>query len=65
MSALYLFGEYFVIMTTKIYQVDAFTSELFGGNPAGICPLDKWLSDDFMALSKIDGVFCCNCYSSW
>ena len=30
-------------MTIPIYQVDAFTETLFGGNPAAICPLDKWL----------------------
>lgn len=28
-----------------IYQIDAFTSELFGGNPAAVCPLTHWLSD--------------------
>jgi PhzF family phenazine biosynthesis protein len=28
-----------------IYQVDAFTSKLFGGNPAAICPLERWLDD--------------------
>lgn len=28
------------------YQVDAFTAEPFGGNPAGVCPLKEWLSDD-------------------
>ena len=32
----------------KIYQVDAFTDQLFGGNPAAVCPLDKWLSDSLM-----------------
>lgn len=31
-----------------IYQVDAFTSKLFGGNPAAICPLEKWLPDELM-----------------
>jgi PhzF family phenazine biosynthesis protein len=31
-----------------IYQVDAFTSKLFGGNPAAICPLDIWLPDETM-----------------
>lgn len=31
-----------------IYQVDAFASELFGGNPAAVCPLDHWLSDNLM-----------------
>lgn len=35
-------------MKTKIYQVDAFTSELFGGNPAAICPLETWLPDKVM-----------------
>lgn len=32
----------------KIYQVDAFTSEVFGGNPAAVCPLKEWLSDEIM-----------------
>jgi PhzF family phenazine biosynthesis protein len=31
-----------------IYQVDAFTSNLFGGNPAAVCPLDKWLPEKTM-----------------
>lgn len=26
-----------------IHQIDAFTSELFRGNPAAVCPLDEWL----------------------
>lgn len=30
-------------MTIPIYQVDAFTESLFGGNPAAICPLEEWL----------------------
>jgi len=28
-----------------IYQVDAFTSEVFGGNPAAVCPLEEWIDD--------------------
>jgi PhzF family phenazine biosynthesis protein len=32
----------------KIYQVDAFTDHIFGGNPAAVCPLESWLSDEFM-----------------
>lgn len=28
-----------------LYQVDAFTDRLFGGNPAAVCPLDSWLPD--------------------
>ncbi len=31
-----------------IYQVDAFASEVFAGNPAAVCPLEAWLSDDVM-----------------
>lgn len=31
-----------------IYQVDAFTSQLFRGNPAAVCPLEKWLPDEAM-----------------
>ncbi len=32
-------------MRTPIYQVDAFTSRLFGGNPAAVCPLESWPDD--------------------
>lgn len=35
-------------MELPIYQVDAFTSRLFGGNPAAIVPLTQWLPDDLM-----------------
>jgi PhzF family phenazine biosynthesis protein len=35
-------------MTISIYQADAFTNRLFGGNPAAICPLDEWLPDETM-----------------
>lgn len=31
-----------------IYQVDAFTSSTFKGNPAAVVPLEKWLSDALM-----------------
>jgi predicted PhzF superfamily epimerase YddE/YHI9 len=31
-----------------IYQVDAFTDRLFGGNPAAVCPLEAWLPDATM-----------------
>lgn len=30
-------------MKIPIYQVDAFTHEVFGGNPAAVCPLESWL----------------------
>lgn len=35
-------------MKVKIYQIDAFTDRLFGGNPAAVCPLKKWLPDELM-----------------
>lgn len=35
-------------MNLEIYQVDAFTQNAFGGNPAAICPLSNWLADDVM-----------------
>lgn len=31
-----------------IYQVDAFSDEVFAGNPAAVVPLKEWLSDDLM-----------------
>jgi PhzF family phenazine biosynthesis protein len=30
------------------FEVDAFAGRLFRGNPAGICPLSKWLNDAVM-----------------
>ena len=30
-------------MKLKIYQVDAFTDKIFGGNPAAVCPLEEWI----------------------
>ena len=35
-------------MKLEIFQVDAFTNKVFGGNPAAVCPLEEWLSDDVM-----------------
>jgi predicted PhzF superfamily epimerase YddE/YHI9 len=35
-------------MRLPLYQVDAFTDRLFGGNPAAICPLQAWLPDATM-----------------
>jgi PhzF family phenazine biosynthesis protein len=35
-------------MTIPYYQVDAFTSELFAGNPAGVCILSAFPADDTM-----------------
>jgi predicted PhzF superfamily epimerase YddE/YHI9 len=35
-------------MQLAIYQVDAFTDRLFGGNPAAVCPLVAWLPEATM-----------------
>ena len=32
----------------KQYIVDAFTDRVFSGNPAAICILNEWLSDEMM-----------------
>jgi PhzF family phenazine biosynthesis protein len=32
----------------RIYQVDAFTTQLFAGNPAAVVPLDDWIDDSLM-----------------
>jgi PhzF family phenazine biosynthesis protein len=34
----------------KIYQIDAFASKVFTGNPAAVCPLDAWLDEKLMQL---------------
>ena len=36
-------------MSIPLYIVDAFTSTLFGGNPAAVCPLTEWLPDSVLA----------------
>ena len=35
-------------MKLTVYQVDAFTNKVFGGNPAAIIPLQSWLDDELM-----------------
>lgn len=35
-------------MEIPIYQIDAFASELFHGNPAAVCLLSSWLPDEIM-----------------
>ena len=35
-------------MKYTMYQVDAFSDTLFGGNPAAVVPLKTWLADDLM-----------------
>ncbi|MBN2703717.1 MAG: PhzF family phenazine biosynthesis protein [Pontiellaceae bacterium] len=35
-------------MTLDFYQVDAFTDDLFSGNPAAVYPLKEWLADTYL-----------------
>ncbi|MFI5185861.1 MAG: PhzF family phenazine biosynthesis protein [Chitinophagales bacterium] len=35
-------------MKLTLYQIDAFTNKIFGGNPAAVIPLDKWIPDGLM-----------------
>ncbi|PNA19736.1 isomerase, partial [Pseudomonas sp. MPR-R1B] len=35
-------------MQLEIFQVDAFSSTPFGGNPAAVIPLQQWLADDVL-----------------
>lgn len=35
-------------MNIPLYQVDAFTDQVFGGNPAAVCPLKEWIDSDTM-----------------
>lgn len=38
----------------KIFQVDAFTTQTFKGNPAAVVPLDEWLDDKTMQNIAIE-----------
>jgi len=35
-------------MKLKQYQVDAFATRVFEGNPAAVCPLESWLDDSLL-----------------
>ena len=35
-------------MKIPYYHIDAFTSKVFSGNPAGVCILKEWLSDELL-----------------
>ncbi len=35
-------------MKLELYQIDAFTDKIFGGNPACVVPLTDWLPDDIL-----------------
>ncbi|MDG2195196.1 MAG: PhzF family phenazine biosynthesis protein [Polaribacter sp.] len=35
-------------MELDIFQIDAFTDAVFGGNPAAVCPLNEWIDEKIM-----------------
>ncbi len=35
-------------MDLRVHHVDAFADRAFAGNPAAVCPLDRWIDDDLM-----------------
>jgi PhzF family phenazine biosynthesis protein len=37
-------------MKIPAYHVDAFAGEVFSGNPAMVCPLERWLDDETLQL---------------
>ena len=41
-------------MKIKFYQVDAFTTKVFEGNPAAVCPLEEWLDDATMQMIAME-----------
>jgi len=41
-------------MEIPIYQTDAFASGLFRGNPAAVCPLERWLPDATMQAIALE-----------
>ena len=42
--------QVFLEVTLKLrqYQVDAFATRAFEGNPAAVCPLESWLDDGLL-----------------
>lgn len=44
-------------MSMKMYVVDAFTDELFQGNPAAVCLVQQWPSDELMKNIAMENRF--------
>lgn len=54
----------------KIYQVDAFTTKVFAGNPAAVVPLEHWLDDYILQAIAAENnlaetAFTVPCGESW
>lgn len=41
-------------MKITLYQIDAFTKKVFGGNPAAVCPLKEWITEELMQQIAIE-----------
>ena len=41
-------------MEISLYQIDAFASKWFEGNPAAVCPLEAWLPDEIMQSIAVE-----------
>ncbi len=44
-------------MQIPYYQIQAFTHEPFGGNPAGVCALEQWLPDELLQRIATENQF--------
>lgn len=40
--------EYHRVMSLPVFHVNSFTSKVFAGNPAAVCPLTAWLDDGLL-----------------
>ena len=40
----------------KQYVVDVFTEQVFKGNPAAVCVMDKWPGDEFMIGMSVENI---------
>jgi PhzF family phenazine biosynthesis protein len=41
----------------SLFQVDAFTDKVFSGNPAAVCPLERWLDDrEMLSIAAEDNL---------
>ncbi|HEV8082906.1 MAG TPA: PhzF family phenazine biosynthesis protein [Chitinophagaceae bacterium] len=41
-------------MKLNLYQIDAFTDQLFGGNPAAVIPLQNWIDEKLMQKISLE-----------
>jgi len=49
-----LFKSDVMSQSLPLYQIDAFTDRVVGGNPAAVCPLDNWLAKGVMQAIALE-----------